>query len=233
MSLLALVPARKGSKRIIKKNIKILCGKPLIAWTIEAAKKSKYINKIVVSTDDIKTAEIAKKYGAEVPFIRPAKISGDDAKSVDVVLHALSNLPKFDWLVLLQPTSPLRNPSDIDNIFEFCQKYKGHSAVSVYKFDTQGEDRTQCLNFTYTINKKFKLSLKPITYFNQNSKADLSNVCKLNGAIYLAKMSWFKKYKKFIDKDTIGFEMPKTRSLDIDTINDWNLAAKKVEELDG
>lgn len=230
MRVVALVPARIGSKRLPKKNIKILSGKPLIAWTIETAKKSKYIDEIVVSTDDAEIAKIAKKYGAEIPFIRPAEISGDDALSIDVVIHAISNLPKFDWLLLLQPTSPLRRVTDIDNIFEFCQNYKASSAASVYKLDSQDNDKTISLNLLYNLNKDFKLN-KTKFYFDKNSKKNLLNTYSLNGAIFLAKTDWLLKYKTFINRDTIGFVMPKERSQDIDTIQDWNFVEKIAKEL--
>ena len=233
MRVLALVPARIGSKRLPKKNIKTLFGKPLIAWTIEAAKKSKYIDEIVVSTDDAEIAKIAKKYGAEIPFIRPAEISGDDALSIDVAIHALSHLPKFDWLVFLQPTSPLRSVIDIDNIFEFCQNYKASSAVSVYKLDSHDSDLTLDPNLIYQIDKDFRLNYVVKSFFDENSKKDLSNMHSLNGSIYLAKTDWLTKHKTFIDKDTIGFVMPKKRSVDIDTIEDWNFVEKTVERLNG
>jgi CMP-N,N'-diacetyllegionaminic acid synthase len=233
MSVLALVPARIGSKRLPKKNIKILSGKPLIAWTIEAAKKSKYINKIVVSTDDIQISKISKKYGAEVPFIRPAEISGHDAQSIDVALHALSNLPKFEWLLFLQPTSPLRSEIDIDNIFEFCQINKASSAASVYKLNIHGSDQSFNSKLMYIVDKNFRLNSTTKSDFDKILKKDFSNIHCLNGAIFLVKTDWLIKNKTFINEETVGFVMPKKRSIDIDTIEDWNFVEKTVEGLDG
>ena len=230
MKVLALVPARIGSKRLPKKNIKTLFGKPLIAWTIETAKKSNYIHKIVVSTDDPKIAKIAKKYGAEIPFIRPAEISGDDALSIDVAIHAISNLPKFDWLLLLQPTSPLRSVIDIDNIFKFCKNYNASSAASVYKLDIQDNEKKINPNLLYNINKDFKLN-KFKSIFDKSIKKNLSNIYSLNGAIFLVKIDWLLKHKTFVNKDTIGFVMPKERSQDIDTIEDWKSVEKIVKGL--
>ena len=231
MNVVALIPARIGSKRIPKKNIKILSDKPLIAWTIEAAKKSKYIDKIVVSTDDAEIAKISKKYGAEIPFIRPSEISGDDTQSIDVVIHALSNLPKFNWLMFLQPTSPLRLANDIDNIFEFCKNYKAASVASVYKLDIQDSAEIYNSNLLYRIDKDLKLNCVSKFFFDRNSKEDLSNLYSLNGAIFLAKTDWLIKHRTFIDRETIGFIMPKVRSLDIDTIEDWNFAEKTIKGL--
>ena len=164
-NVLALVPARIGSKRIPHKNIKNLCGKPLIAWTIDAAKKSKYVDKIIVSTDDKEIARISKNYGAEIPFIRPYRISKDDSKSIDVVIHALSNLQKFDWLLFLQPTSPLRRKIDIDNIFKFCFKHQASSAVSVYKLNSHDLKKSNNPKLIYNIDKKFRLTSQNKSYF--------------------------------------------------------------------
>jgi N-acylneuraminate cytidylyltransferase len=113
MSLLALIPARGDSKEIPRKNIKEFCGKPLIAWAIEAAQKASGIDRIVLSTEDHEIAEVAQKWGAEVPFMRPAELAGDDTPGIEPVLHALEQLPTFDEVLLLQPTSPLRTAEDI------------------------------------------------------------------------------------------------------------------------
>ena len=107
MSILALIPARGGSKGVPRKNIRELCGKPLIAWSIEAAQKSKYIDRLVVSTEDEEIAEIARYYGAEVPFMRPPELSRDETSGMAPVLHALEQLPGYENILLLQPTSPL------------------------------------------------------------------------------------------------------------------------------
>lgn len=112
--VLAIIPARGGSKGIPKKNIKPLNGKPLIAWTIEEAKKSVYIDKLIVSTDCEEILEVAKEFGAEVPFKRPAELAQDDTPSVELILHAIDYLSGYDYITLLQPTSPLRVVKDID-----------------------------------------------------------------------------------------------------------------------
>jgi len=116
--ILALIPARGGSKGLPGKNIKPLLGKPLIAWTIEQAKASKYVDRVVVSTDDDEIAEVAIRYGAEVPFLRPKELARDDSPTIDAILHALDFFSdkgeRFDLLALLEPTSPLRDSEDID-----------------------------------------------------------------------------------------------------------------------
>jgi CMP-N,N'-diacetyllegionaminic acid synthase len=127
--IIAIIPARGGSKGLPGKNIKRLAGKPLIAWTIEQAKKSGWIDKLIVDTDDEKIAEIARKYGAEVPFLRPKELAQDKSSIYDVIFHALDWFKKigldFDSVALLEPTSPLRKDDDIDNAVRlFLKNYK-------------------------------------------------------------------------------------------------------------
>ena len=113
-SFLAVIPARGGSKGVPRKNVRDLNGKPLIAWTIEEAKKSQYISNIILSSEDSEIIKEAKKYGCEVPFIRPMKLAQDDTPGIDPVLHAINQCPGYDYVVLLQPTSPLSKAEDID-----------------------------------------------------------------------------------------------------------------------
>jgi len=122
-SFLAIIPARGGSKGLPKKNIKELCGKPLIAWSIDAGLKSKYLDEVMVTTDSQEIADIAKKYGASVPFLRPDELASDTATSFDAIKHTIdfykTELQKeFDYIILLEPTSPLREDSDINNMIE-------------------------------------------------------------------------------------------------------------------
>ena len=115
--LIALIPARSGSKGIKNKNIKIFCGKPLIQWSIESALNAPFVDRVIVSTDSKDYADLAKSLGAEVPFIRPDKYSQDDSPSIDFILHALEEIPEAKDILLLQPTSPLRDHKDIESYF--------------------------------------------------------------------------------------------------------------------
>ena len=122
-SVLAIIPARGGSKGLPGKNIRPMCGKPLIGWTIDKAKKCRYLDMILVTTDDQKIANIAQNFGAYVPFIRPAEFATDQSSTYDVIRHALSYLndtecKEFDYVVLLEPTSPLREDDDIGQMLE-------------------------------------------------------------------------------------------------------------------
>ena len=132
-SVLAVIPARLKSKRLIKKNIKILKGKPLIFWTHKEAKKSKYIDKIILSTESRKIRKVAKKYNIDVPFLRPNYLAKDNVNSGKVCLHILKKIKKkYDYILLLQPTSPLRKSKHIDNAISFFHKNKRKSLISIY-----------------------------------------------------------------------------------------------------
>lgn len=126
-SVIAIIPARGGSKGLSGKNIRSLCGKPLIAWSIEKAKKSKYLDAVLVTTDSLEIVEIAKQHGASVPFLRPAELATDRSSTYDVIRHALAycretEKKEFDYTVLLEPTSPLREDDDIDNMLENLER---------------------------------------------------------------------------------------------------------------
>ena len=129
-TILAIIPARGGSKGIPRKNIKPLAGKPLIAWTIEEAKKSKYIDRLILSSEDEEIIRIAKKWGCEVPFVRPKEFAEDETSGIEPILHAIETLSeKYDYVCLLQPTSPLRTVNDIDGCIKKCidRSYRGFS----------------------------------------------------------------------------------------------------------
>ena len=131
MTLLALIPARGGSKGIKRKNIKLFCGKPLLEWTVQAALSSPSVDKVVVSTDDLEIADLAANLGAEVPFLRPSELAMDSSPGIAPVLHSLEVLPSITDIILLQPTSPFRTVDDIEGIIEFREKYHRDAAVSV------------------------------------------------------------------------------------------------------
>ncbi|EMN47070.1 cytidylyltransferase [Leptospira interrogans str. L1207] len=215
--ILGLIPARGGSKGIPKKNIKLIAGKPLIVWTIEAALKSKHLTSIVVSTDDPEIAEIAEQSGASVPFLRPAELATDYSSGIDPVLHALDNLPGFDYVMLLQPTSPLRTSADIDDCIEFTMRKKTNSVVSVceaqenpfwmFRLDDDSFNMTKLLNGEDVARRQ-----------------DSPKVFTLNGSIYLSEVNYFREKKKFITDDTLAYLMSKENSIDIDDMIDWKLA---------
>lgn len=215
MNILALIPARGGSKGIPRKNIRLLGGKPLIAWTIEAALASTQIGAVVVSTDDLEIAEISRYYGAQVPFIRPTELAMDDTPGIVPVLHALDQLPQFDAVVLLQPTSPLRTTADIDACIRLAQEKNVPSVVSV----VEPRNHPNWM-FTLSLEQRLcKLTNDPIGIRRQ----DLPPVYALNGAVYYAHVDCLRRHNTFMHEDTLGYVMPKDRSLDIDTLLDWKM----------
>ena len=217
-SILAIVPARGGSKRLPGKNIIQFLGKPLITWTIKSANESKYIDKTIVSTDSQKIASVCEKDGFNVPFLRPKELASDSAKTIDTILHVIQNTEKqFDVTIILQPTSPLRQATDIDNALEFMFDSNSPSCVSVCK---PGKP----IHWSYKKNADHLL--KPI--FDKEhpiiQEKEHDNIFMPNGAIFIAKTKWLLKNKTFIKNNTIGYEMSKVKSIDIDTDFDLKIA---------
>ncbi len=226
-SIAAMIPARGGSKRFPEKNIKPLRGKPLIAWTIEQALKSRYIDRVIVSTDDEKIAGVARRYGAEVPFRRPRILASDKASGVDVAIHALQWLKskggEFDLFMVLQPTSPLRLSRDIDASIELLFKKSGKSVVSVCR----AEHHVLWTNLLPP-NHSMKHFLRD-GVANRNWQ-DLPKYYRLNGAIYVAFSDYLMKKRSFIAADTYAYIMPGERSVDIDTVLDLRIAEAVMKE---
>jgi len=222
-TILGLIPARGGSKGLPRKNIKPLLGKPLIAWTIEQALASKYLDKVVVSTDDKEIAEISKKYGAAVPFMRPKELAEDNAKGIEVVLHAIDWLKKnnkqkqYNLLMLLQPTSPLRSTEDIDKAIEILFLKEAKAIVSVCE-----ADHHPLWANTLPGDGCMKDFIKK-EIMNKN-RQELPVFYRLNGAIYSAYCDYIKERKSFFGKETFAYIMPKSRSVDIDNEVDLKLA---------
>ncbi|MCP3900210.1 MAG: acylneuraminate cytidylyltransferase family protein [Desulfobacteraceae bacterium] len=208
--ILAVIIARGGSKGVPRKNIKIAGGKPLIAWVIEAGKKSKYIDKLIVSSDDNEIISVAKRFGCEAPFVRPAEFARDKSTSDDVIIHALNNISGFDYVMALQPTSPLINNEDIDGCIDFCVSSRAEFVVTVSE-----PDKSPYWTFTMGEDKK----LFPVfeqKYFKQQ-RQQLPIVYIPTGAIKIAEVKSFLEHKSFYSDPTLGYVIPKERSLDIDS----------------
>ncbi|MFZ4123967.1 MAG: cytidylyltransferase domain-containing protein, partial [Candidatus Planktophila sp.] len=214
MKVLALIPARGGSKGLPRKNVLEVGGHPLIAWTISAAKKSKYVSDVIVSTDDEEIKSVSLRYGAKVPFLRPVDLSSDTAKSIDVALHALQFFQNeaYDLLVFLQPTSPLRTAQDIDEAIEQMVTKGAASCVSICEVQ-------QSPYLMYTIGADGGLnSILPATGWTR--RQDFPAVYALNGAIYVSLCQRLLSARSFFDDATVGHIMPFMRSVDIDTADD-------------
>ena len=216
MTLLALIPARGGSKGIPRKNIRPFCGKPLLQWSIEAALAASCVDQVVVSTDDHEIAELARLIGADVPFMRPAEMASDEAPGIEPVLHALEQLSHVTYVLLLQPTSPLRTRSDIEGIVALRAFSGCESAVSLTLSPKHP-------SWMYSLSDMQQL--EPILHLDGGiRRQDLPTSYVLNGALYLASREFLLKQRRFISHDTVGYVMPVQRSVDIDTPLDWQWA---------
>lgn len=217
LSVLGVITARGGSKGVPRKNVRTLHGKPLIGWTIAAGLASRYVDRLVLSTDDTEIMAVAASLGCDVPFKRPAELAADDTPGIAPVLHALDVLQGFDLVVLLQPTSPLRVAGDIDACIEKCAPGGAPACVSVV-------EPAQSPYWTYSIDGAGRL--EPIVPRDAlpDRRQDLPPSYALNGAVYVARVEWLRKANTFVAEGTVGYVMPPERSVDIDTERDLLLA---------
>lgn len=224
MKSIGVIPAREGSKSIKNKNLIDVSGKPLIAWTIESALKSK-LDKVVVSTDSKLIADISKDYGAEVPFPRPKKLSQDTSHTYEAIYHMVNNIDdKFDTVVTLQPTSPLRTHKHINEALSEYYKSKSNSLISITKAEfppfwlLEIKDERVELAFDF-FEDPFNLE-----------RQEFPELYKPNGAIYITDYSYLMDYSNLIDYDDCSYYiMDEISSIDIDTKLDYKLALEYME----
>ncbi|MBT5399162.1 acylneuraminate cytidylyltransferase family protein [bacterium] len=220
---IAIIPARGGSKRLPRKNILNLNGKPLIGWTIEAALKSKYIDEVMVTTDDDEIIDISKKIGAKVPFKRPAELSDDTSLRPKVIKHTLDYYKhqkeiNFDYLIYLQPTSPLRTSDAIDKAIEYMFKKQADAVISVCKVEHP-------LHWSGSLpdNKDMKNFLS--SFAIRSRSQDLEKNFRLNGAIYICDVrKFYEQSCIFLKENIFAYEMSQDVSVDIDTKIDFLFA---------
>lgn len=224
-SIIAIIPARGGSKGVPRKNIKKLGEKPLIVYTIEGALKSKYLDHVFVSTEDPGIAGISKEYGAQV-IDRPSALAEDTSKTVDAILHAVEYLEREDihpeTVVLLQPTSPLRNTEDIDAAIKLYLDSECDSVISVCEPDHSPF-------WCFTLSGRY---LQPLfdKRFDKIRRQDLPMVVMPNGAIYVSNPDTIRRYEGFYGDRIIPYCMPPERSIDIDTQLDFTIAEMLISE---
>jgi len=222
MNILTIIPARKGSTRVKNKNILNFNGKPLIYYSIKEAKKSKKLKKIVVSTDSKKIALIAKKCGVEVPYLRPKYLSRKRSSSWDVVKHLINFYKKqgvfFDYVLKLQPTSPLRLKKHIDQAVDLLKNKKLDGVVSICKSHYPLDLMSDLSKNLFM--KKFSKKIKKYII-----SQDYKKYYFINGAIFLLKVKYLMNLKKSIYEGKVfGLEMPFRYSIDIDSKEDFRLA---------
>ena len=216
--VLCIIPARSGSKGLKDKNIRELAGKPLLAWPVCCARDSKYIDRVIVSTDSEKYAAIARQYQADVPFLRPTRLAQDTTTTIDVVDDLLNQLQEsYDILVLLEPTSPLTEANDVDIALEslieswekadavvgVTQEIKSHPAYLL----TLGDDKK-----IHSLNSDFSKAVR---------RQELSTVYRMDGTLYISKVDVLQKQRGFYHDRTMGFVVPEWKSYEIDSLTDF------------
>jgi N-acylneuraminate cytidylyltransferase len=211
--ILALIPARGGSKGLPGKNILPIGGRPLIDWTIAAARGSRYLDRVVLSSDDEAIMSTARRCGCDVPFARPAELATDTTPMIDVVLHALEALPGYELVVLLQPTSPLRTSADIDAACEAIERSDAPACVSVSPVE-------QSPYWMYRLTSEQRMVPLIDTGSQATRRQDLPEVYALNGAVYVARGEWLRKHRTFVTPETVAHVLPRDRAIDIDTAAD-------------
>ena len=220
--VLALIPARGGSKGLPGKNVAPLGGRPLIAWTVAAARGSAFVDEVVVTTDDDAIAQAAVAAGARVPFRRPAALAADEARMGDVVAHALEALAAGDapygWLLLLQPTSPLRTATHIDEAFARLRASAGRAVVSVCEAEHSPR-------WTASLPPDGNMAGFGDPAATRANRQDLGVFYRLNGAIYLTDIEYWRDRQGFLGPATYAYVMAQDDSVDIDRPLDLDLAA--------
>jgi len=219
--IVAIIPARGSSKRIHRKNIRILGGHPLIAWTIKAALASKFISRTIVSTDDTEIAKIAEDYGAEVPWLRPPNLATDSATSFSVIKHAMDEFDRkhelSDAVVMLQPTSPFRSCQDIDEAITLFRKDPDRPVIGCSEISAT-------LEWCFIENKDF---YAPVLGWDslQTQSQNIKKVIQINGSIYIASTTSLKMFETFLQSNFKPFISNYARlSIDIDDEEDWSRA---------
>ncbi|WP_277013504.1 cytidylyltransferase domain-containing protein [Capnocytophaga granulosa] len=225
--ILAIIPARGGSKGLPGKNIKPLCGKPLIGWTIEQAQSSKYIDEIFVSTDSNEIAAVAEDFGIKVPFLRPAELATDTSPSSAFVLHTIDYYrnkgQEFDYILLLEPTSPLRDITDINIAIE--QLLNHDTAKSIV-----GVSKVEATHPAFLVDISKEGLLKPyLKEMKTLRRQELSDLYFFEGSLYLSDIDFYIKEQTFYHDLTLPYVVPKYKAYEIDDIVDFYIVEKILE----
>lgn len=218
MKVLAVVPARSGSKGLPGKNIMPLLGKPLIGWSIEQGLACDYVDEVIVSTDSQEIADVALKFGATIPFLRPADLATDTTSTSDVLVHLIAELEllgkSYDYILLLEPTSPLREVADLNKAFQQLRSTpEASSIVGVSQVESQHPE------FCVSLNEKGLLSSK--NNFAVLRRQDINELYYYEGSLYLSEMQAFKEKRNFYHEKTLAYKVPKWKAFEIDDLVDF------------
>ena len=230
MKILFVITARGGSKGVPRKNIVMLGKHPLIAYKIIAAKKCKYENRLIVSTDDEEIADIARKYGAEVPFMRPSFLASDTASSMDVVDHAMNWIEKndnkkYDYICLLEPSSPFLTGTDLNNALDLLYSQRPDTLLGMKEVEVSRK-------FIHTLDSQGGLSLffDEIKNMTGTRRQDQKAEYTMNGCIYIAKWDYFKQNHLFHSQNSLPYLMPSEKSIEIDSMMELEFARFIIEK---
>jgi CMP-N,N'-diacetyllegionaminic acid synthase len=218
--VLAIVPARAGSKGLPGKNIRPLGGKPLLAWPIAAAKASAHVDRVIISTDSQDFADIAVAHGAECPFLRPAELASDSAPSIDFILHAIDTLAAagdvYDYLILLEPTSPLTEASDVDAALVQLDGADADAIVGVSVLETQHP--------AFSVTRDANGIIAPAQsadFGHLPRRQDLAPVFALDGSLYISAISVLRREQGFCHARTLGYVTERHKAFEVDDLVDF------------
>ncbi len=227
--VLGIIPARGGSKGVPRKNIRSLCGKPLLAYTIESALRAKRLTRTVLSTEDEEIADVGMRLGIEVPFLRPKQLAQDTSPTFPVVLHALETLEfggdSFDAVCLLQPTNPLRRSVDIDACIDLLENSDADSVISVLPVP---EEHNPHWVYRMCVDGALKLFTEEPTPIAR--RQDLPPAFHREGSVYVTKTTVIRTLRSLYGKRILGYEMPREYSSNIDTLEDWRALEARMSE---
>ncbi len=228
-SVIAIVPARGGSKGLPGKNTREICGRPLLAWSVRAGLKSRYVDEVIVSTDSEDIAQVALKAGAKVPFLRPSELAQDTSTSFDVIAHALDHYKKlgtqFSYITLLEPTSPMTTSEDVDQALEKLVRHKSAtSIVGVCKTESQNPA------FLVKISETGLISGYQQTDMPVLRRQDIPDVYFFEGSLYISEIPFLLERKSFYHHRTLACKFPKWKSFEIDDIDDFTIVEALMKQ---
>lgn len=217
--VLAIVPARSGSKGLPGKNVRMLAGRPLLAWPIAAARASSHVDRVIISTDSPEFADIAVAHGAEAPFLRPAELASDTAPSIGFILHAVDALAEaddvYDYVVLLEPTSPLTEGSDVDAALEQLIASDADAIVGVSKLEATHP--------AFAVRKDGRGGITPYasaSFSEMPRRQDIEPLFSLDGTLYISTVEALRRERGFCHTRTLGYESARHQAHEVDDLVD-------------
>jgi CMP-N,N'-diacetyllegionaminic acid synthase len=230
MRVLGLIPARGGSKGVTRKNVRMLCGEPLLQWTAESARAARTLDRVVLSTEDEEIASVGRECGLEVPFLRPMELALDDTPTLPVVQHAMRILERegdrFDAVCLLQPTNPFRRPSDIDACVELLGVSYADSVVSILRVPPEYNP-----HWVYFRAHDGSLILSTGETEPVARRQLLPSAYHRDGSIYVTRRNAVLEQRSLYGMRVLGYEVDRAQAVNIDTPADWNRAEAMMQEM--